>query len=136
MAEKPSFLSSVASGIKGWAKGLLVGGMLGAASGAVIGAIVGVATAGFAAPALAIIGTGMIMGASILGGAGAMAGTMTEVVRSRETAPAADDVLNVAKISYAKGVSDGHQLAQEQGTKWQDQEKARAGARSASQLVH
>jgi hypothetical protein len=136
---KPSFISSTLSGISGSLKGMLTGGGVGAIMGAVVGGIIGgLATGG------AGIGVGAIVGAELLGitmGAiGALSGTVTAVVASREAAqPTASDMVNVAKIAYAQGVSVGKQMEQEQSkeaesTKWRDrhaQEQASKAIASA-----
>lgn len=154
---KPGFLTSMLSGIRGYAKGFFAGGAIGAITGAVIGGVVALfspdaglaigkavfdlgTTSGLlagAAGGAAIIGTGL---ASI----GSLAGMATEVVRSREAGqPTAQDVVNVAKISFAQGVGVGHQVSQaeqqaaqqETGTAWRDKiEKARAAQQPQQQL--
>lgn len=146
MAEgKPSFFSTTLSGITGSIKGALTGLAVGAALGAAIGATIAVATVGFGIPAL--LG-GAILGAQYvgipMGVIGAMSGTMTGVVTSREQgSPTAGDMMNVAKMAYSQGVSVGRQMEQEQGkgqesTKWRDryaQEQA-AKATDQGQTIH
>jgi hypothetical protein len=120
LPKKASFFSSVMSGIGGYFKGMLAGGVVGAVGGALVGAVIagitlatgGVATAGIAA---ALIGgqalTGALIGGSALASIGAIAGAITGVVKSREAnQPTAEDVVNVAKISFAQGVAVGHNL--------------------------
>lgn len=132
LPKKPSFISSVASGIGGFIKGALSGGIMGALGGALVGlAAVGIAAiviptapiaaaAGFlglAADATvgAVLGSAALTGAAVGGAAlatvGAGAGTMTGVIRSREEGqPKAEDIVNVAKISFAQGVAVGHNI--------------------------
>jgi hypothetical protein len=148
MAEesKPSFFRSTLSGIAGTFKGALAGAGVGAVMGAVLGAGFAVATGGFG---LAAIAFGAIVGAELLAIpmsiVGALSGTVTGVVTSRETAqPSAGDMMNVAKIAYAQGVSVGRQLEQEQGqgtetTKWRDrhaQEQAAKAVAPQGQTIH
>jgi hypothetical protein len=141
---KPSFLRSVMSGIGGYIKGALTGVTVGGLTGAGIGALVGIATGGVGAAAA----LGAALGASLLGTIGATAGTMTAIVRNREAAqPSADDVVKVAKISFAQGVAVGHNLEQAAGqqaemaetSKWRDkyaQEQAARAMGSPSQSIH
>jgi|GEM_PF-4795429 len=133
LPKRPSFIGSVMSGIGGWIKGALSGGLVGALGGALVGAIVGgvgLALATGAAPLTLAAGaiavglsaaTGAGIGAAALGAVGAVAGTVTGVVRSREAGqPSAEDVVNVAKISFAQGVAVGHNIehaAHTQGNK-------------------
>ena len=128
--KKASFLGSVASGITGWAKGLLAGGSVGAIAGTAVAAVVDLFTTGGVTIASALAGMGL--GAVTLGTIGSTAGMMTGVVRSREAAqPSAEDVLNVAKISFTQGIAVGHEIGQAQqievaDTKWRkkiDQER-------------
>ena len=77
---------------------------------------------------------------------GAISGSVTGVVTSRETAtPTANDVMGVAKMAYAQGLSTG--LAQQQEvskeaetTKWRDkytqEQAAKAVAIAGGQTVH
>jgi hypothetical protein len=152
LPKKPSFISSVASGIGGFIKGALSGGVMGALGGAAIAAIaVGVAAiagvpilaatataaaaagtttatvAGFSSVAAllgieataltagAVVGSAALTGAAVGGAAlatvGAGAGTLTGVIKSREEGqPKAEDIVNVAKISFAQGVAVGHNI--------------------------
>lgn len=108
-----SFTSSLTSGISGFVKGTLAGGTIGAIGGAVVGGVIGL----IGGPAGAIAGatTGALVGGSVLAGIGSLAGTVTGVVQSREgNHPSADDVVSVAKVTFAQGVSVGQQMAQEQ----------------------
>lgn len=117
---KPTFAQSVVSGIAGAAKGAISGSITGAIGGAFVGAALGglaVATGGAAGvlAALATIGSATL-GSSVIGAAvfapiGALAGLVTNVVKSRETrSPTATDMANVAKISFAQGVQVGAKL--------------------------
>lgn len=132
LPKKPSFFSSVASGIGGFFKGALSGGAIGIIGGSLLAlAAVGIAAVAGApvmATATAIgatmgieVGIGTVIGAvaaagAVVGGTsmaavGAAAGTMTGVVRSREEGqPKAEDIVNVAKISFAQGVAVGHNI--------------------------
>lgn len=140
--EKPSFLSSVVSGAKGWVKGLLAGGVVGVVTGGLVGVVVGVATGGFGIAALGAAGVGAYVGGSILGSIGSLAGTVTEVVRSREAGqPSANDILNVAKVSYAQGIATGHALSQQQQqeaeqTAFRDRIIKERAAAAQSQIIH
>lgn len=137
----PTFLQSVASGIKGFIKGGLAGAAVGIAVGGVVGAAAGLLLSGLSL-VLPAIGLGAYFGGAILGSIGALAGLTTEVVRSRESAsPSANDIVNVAKVSYAQGIATGHGLAQEQqagqSTQWQDRENQRRAAnQSQTPTVH
>lgn len=162
--QKPSFISSVISGTKGYIKGMLGGGIVGALAGLAIGAVIALlspasgitmlgaisteaastlATAGMTTFAGAL--SGSLLGASFFGSVGGLAGAMTNVVKSREAAaPSASDVVGVAKATFAQGIAVGVQLAKEQGaaepesTKFRDkvaQERA-AQAATVSQQVH
>lgn len=141
MAEKPSFAFSMLSGVKGWVKGLLAGGLTGLVVGGVVGAAAGLLTGGVGAIVGGMI-TGGYTGGSILGSIGALAGMATEVVRSREVSqPSANDIVNVAKVSYAQGIAAGHAIAQDQqagqSTQWQDKEtQRRAAAAQQSPTLH
>lgn len=121
LPKKPSFAGSVMAGIGGWIKGALSGGIVGAIAGAVVGAVVGgiglaiaanpvtLAAGALAVGATALTGAGI--GAAALGSIGSVAGTVTGVVKSREVGqPTAEDVVNVAKISFAQGVAVGHNI--------------------------
>jgi hypothetical protein len=153
---KPGFLSSMMSGIKGWVKGAIAGGVIGLIAGAVIGGVVALInpvagaevfalttaeTASLGAATITVIGTALA-GASALGSLGGLAGAMTEVVRSREAAqPSAQDIVGVAKMSFAQGVAVGHNIAQQQqqeqaGPSFVERENQRRAAAAQSQLVH
>ena len=141
---KPSFFKSMMEGIKGYVKGALAGGVVGVISGAAVGALLGaVGLVSLSTGAAAIAGA--IWVGSAMAGVGALSGTVTGVVRSREAAnPSAQDVLGVAKATFAQGVAVGQQMgqaqaveAQEQGTRWQDRERQRrAQAAQQSQQLH
>jgi hypothetical protein len=145
--KKPSFFRSVMSGIAGYAKGALAGGLVGVIAGGLIGAIAGVfipgageaiaaaiglntGTAIGGAAALAGAAGGAGIGGSILASVGSLAGAVTGVVKSREAAtPSAQDVVNVAKISFTQGVAVGHQVGQEEASsKWRDRIAQQRGA--------
>ena len=144
---KPSFMRSTLSGMLGTLKGALVGGGVGAAIGAVVGIGVAIASGGLALPALAF---GAIVGAQLfalpMALVGALSGTVTGVVQSREAAqPSANDMVNVAKIAYAQGVSVGRQQTLEQEvdatetTQWRDRhakEQAAKAIAPGGQTVH
>lgn len=107
---KTSFMGSVIEGAAGAVKGAIGLGLLGAA----IGAIVGVALGGFGlmgVPSIiAGLGTGAMTGGIMGANAGSFLGAITGIVKSREAnAPEAQDVVNVAKISFAQGVQVGQQ---------------------------
>lgn len=120
MEKKPSFVSSVMSGLGGYVKGAITAGLAGGAGGAVIGAVIAgitLATGGaatVAAGALAVAGGALIgagIGAAVLAPLGAVAGLVTGVVKSREAGqPSAQDIVNVAKVSFAQGMQVGHQI--------------------------
>lgn len=125
LPKKATFVQSVMAGIGGWVKGALSGGIVGAIGGALVGALVGGAllaagtvalpATGALAAGAAIVGLtaakGAAVGAAALGSIGATAGTITGVMRSREIGqPSAEDVVNVAKISFAQGVAVGHNI--------------------------
>lgn len=142
--KKPSFLKTMFNGAKGYVKGLLAGGAVGAISGAAIGAIIALVTGNIASVGEVVL-EGIKFGTLALGSIGAMAGTMTEVVRTREAAQVSgQEVANVAKIALAQGIGIGHQIAQAEaqeaaqaGTKFRDkiaQERATRG--TAQQQVH
>lgn len=100
--QRPSFLSSVMAGVMGAVKGALALGAIAAVGGAAVGAI---ASGGAIPVALAFAGlagyAGGLLGASI--------GGYTGVLQSREAAaPDAQDIINVANISFAQGVEVGH----------------------------
>jgi hypothetical protein len=121
--KKPSFVGSVMSGIGGYIKGAFSAGVIGAVAGTLIGAVIaGVSLALGGEGAAATLGegvgqvaataiTGAAIGGGILAPLGALAGLVTGVVKSRETKqPTADDIVNVAKISFAQGVQVGHHI--------------------------
>ena len=122
---KPSFSTSVLSGVGGYIKGAITAAIAGGIGGAIIGAALGglaLATGGAASIGLAFGAiassaiSGSIVGAAILAPLGALAGLVTGVVRSRETAsPTAKDIVNVAKISFSQGVHVGSQLEKAHG---------------------
>ncbi|MBY0407907.1 MAG: hypothetical protein K2Q01_09465 [Rickettsiales bacterium] len=125
LEKKPSFFSSVMSGIGGYIKGAITAGLAGGFGGAIIGAIVGgiglalggpvTLAAGAAAVGMSALG-GAAIGGSILASLGAVAGMVTGVVRSREAKqPSAEDIVNVAKISFAQGVNVGAHVERAQG---------------------
>ena len=126
LEKKPSFFSSVMSGIGGYVKGAISAALAGGIGGALIGAVIGgitLATGGAAtipaaigAVALSALG-GAGIGAAVMAPLGALAGMITGVVKSREAGqPSAKDVINVAKISFAQGVQAGAQLEKTHGT--------------------
>lgn len=106
---KPSFLGSVISGVTGAVKGAIGLGVLAAAAGALIGTGLGA----FAAVGIAGGMVGGAIGGTIIGGMigaalGAPLGTITGIVKSREgDSPEAQDIVNLAKISFAQGVVAG-----------------------------
>jgi hypothetical protein len=128
ITRRPSFLSSMTSGIGGFFKGMLSGGVIGAVGGALLAlaalgitAVTGVDVLDAAVPLLGDVGIGAVIGATAATGAaiggsalatvGAAAGTVTGVVKSREEGlPRAEDIVNVAKISFAQGVAVGHNI--------------------------
>ena len=122
LPKKPSFFSSVASGIGGFVKGALSGGIMGIIGGALVGAAVaaigfiaapavGLTTAAIATAIGAEAAIGAVLGGAALATIGAAAGTMTGVIKSREEGqPRAEDIVNVAKISFAQGVAVGHNI--------------------------
>jgi hypothetical protein len=141
--KKPSFLSSVMSGIAGSVKGALAGGAVGALMGAVAGAAIAAATGGLALPVIAL---GALVGAEVVGvtmaAVGALSGTVTGVVTSREAVqPASNDIANVAKVSYSQGVSRGLEIAKEQdgpadgksATQWRDKATQEQASRAVTQ---
>ncbi|MGE0754751.1 MAG: hypothetical protein AB7L92_06285 [Alphaproteobacteria bacterium] len=141
---KATFAQSTASGIAGFIKGALSGGLVGAIGGAVVGAVIGVVTGGLALPVIGAAALdGIIIGAAAMGGVGALAGTTTGVVQSREkNQVTAQDVVNVATISYAQGMGVGHtigkeQAAQEAQTHFRDKIlKERAARAHTQQQMH
>ena len=146
----PSFVSSTVSGITGFVKGALAGGGIGGIGGALVGALmVAVSAAIFSNPLTWLaVGAGAAasagIGASALGAIGAAAGTITGVMRSREAnQPSAQDMVNIAKISFAQGVSVGHNIehaAQVQhGTKHRDEvktQRANAAVMAESHVIN
>jgi hypothetical protein len=107
---KPSFFSSVASGIKGFFKGIIAGGTVGVLTGGIVGGIVGALTLN-PMSILGGIGLGAAIGGATFASIGAAAGTTTEVVRSREIGQVSgQDVANVANIAFAQGVTVGHDM--------------------------
>lgn len=122
---KPSFFKSMWDGIDGYVKGGIVAALAGAAVGTVIGLGVGLlAPAAVMATAIgSVIGSAPLGGAvlgAILGGTtlfpiGALSGTITGVVKSRETEqPKAEEIAHVANASFTQGMIVGHQAAHEQ----------------------
>jgi len=111
---KPSFLGSFADGAWGYIKGALVGAAIGIAAGAAIGAVLGLLTGGVAlAGAAALIGAKV--GGSIMATIGSISGAATEVVKGREVGqPTVQDMANMAKISFVRGVGVGQQMQQAQ----------------------
>jgi len=145
--QKPSFIYSVIKGVGGFVKGALAGGTVGAVGGGLLGTIAMLAEMVFAwqpgfVLAFGVIKMGAIIGAAAFGAIGALSGAMTDIVRSRETAQlSAEDVVAVAKISYAQGLANGlnqQQQIDEQTNKWRDDEKKRAEARAGtiSEILH
>ena len=157
--KKPSFFSSTMDGIQGTIKGTLAGGAVGAVAGAAVAAIGALVFPGAAealastltasgidlAGTLGAIGTatavGATAGAATLGSVGASAGMVTEIVRGREeTQISGEDVANVAKISYAQGISVGHAIAQEQqaevSTKFRDKIAQQRAQAQQAQKTH
>lgn len=141
--KKPSFLSSVMSGIAGSVKGALAGGAVGAAMGALAGAAIAAATGGLALP---VIGLGALVGAEVVGvtmaAVGALSGTVTGVVASREPVqPTVNEAVNIAKVSYAQGMSRGLEMAKEQdgpadgksANQWRDKVTQEQAARAVAQ---
>jgi hypothetical protein len=127
---KPSFFNSMMSGINGYAKGFFAGGAVGALSGLVVGAVIAI----FAGPA-AILG-GIAYGAAFFAGIGALSGTVTEVVRSRETQQVSgQDAATTANVAFAQGVTVGRNLeVADTQRKFQEAEaKRRAEAELAAQ---
>lgn len=126
MKKPTSFMSSVVSGMTGYVKGMLGGGLLGAVGGALLGAVIAGAglaiagTSGGLVPALGLIaasaGSWAMGGAAAGAAVGGTAGLVTGVVRSREAnQPSAQDIVNVAKISFSQGVQVGAHVEQMQG---------------------
>lgn len=145
---KPSFFSSVASGITGSLKGAAVGSLVGAVLGAAIGATIAIFTAGFG---LAAIASGAALGASIvgvtMGAIGSASGMVTGIVTHHEAAKSPAEMENIVKVAYAKGVSVGRQIEQEQlqahrqaheheDTKWRDRHAQEQAAQAISKTIH
>jgi hypothetical protein len=141
--KKPSFLSSVMSGIAGSIKGALAGGAVGALMGAVAGAAIAAATGGLALPVIAL---GALVGAEVvgvtMGAVGALSGTVTGVVTSREaTQPSYSDMGNSVRVSQSQGVSRGLEITKEQdgpadgksATQWRDTLANQQASRAVSQ---
>lgn len=136
MADKPSFLGSLASAAIGYVKGAIAGGLVGIAGGAAVGALVGLATGGLGA---AVIG-GAYIGGSVLASIGGLAGAVTDVVKYRSPPqPTMDDVKNVANAAYAQGMAVGQQIEQERevaSTRFRDQISRERTAMGVSQQIH
>lgn len=162
--QKPSFLKSTFSGMKGWVKGLLAGGAVGVIAGGLIGAVAGLIVPGAGEAIMGALSTstgvaatattasivsmgaigggaaaGAALGGAMLAGVGATAGTLTGVVQSRDQGQVqAEDVVNVAKISYAQGMGMGQQMGREQAaheaqTHFRDKIMKERAARGQSQ---
>lgn len=92
--------SSIGSGMAGYVRGAIA---LGVVLGAV-GLVSGLLAAGFEMGAL----TTALSSASFGLGLGGLIGAVTGVMQNREkAAPDAQDIINVANISFAQGVSAG-----------------------------
>ena len=137
---KSSFFRSTMEGIKGYVKGAIAGGLTGIVAGAAVGAIVGIF---LPMGSIAAAGVGAMWVGSALAGLGSFSGMATGVVQSREGAKInAQDVINVANISFAQGVSSAQQLAQAEeksqpSTRWRDREaQRRQVAMQQSQQIH
>lgn len=114
MAERPSFIKSVMSGIVGFVDGVIAGGLIGAVGGAIVGAIYAVVT-GDVANAGTIATESAALSGTLMGSVGGVAGAMTGVVKSREAGvPSAQDITNAVNIAFAQGVGVGHNIAQVQ----------------------
>lgn len=141
LLEKPSFIKSTVSGMTGFVQGTLTGGIIGAAGGAIIAGILAAFTGGLGAIGGALIGGGVI-GALAMGSVGAMAGTMTGVVKSREASqPSAQDVVNVAKVAFSQGVIVGHTMSQnpelvQEENKWRDKVARERSQQPTTPQVH
>jgi hypothetical protein len=104
---KPSFIGSLMAGVTGSVKGAVALGVIGIAIAAPIGALLGAMGIG-AATAGAGLALGTAIGVSMIG-VGSSIGAIVGVVKSREAAaPSGEDIVNVAKISFAQGVAVGH----------------------------
>ena len=113
----PSFLKSTWEGMKGAIKGLLAGAGFGAVVGVAGGAIIGAMTGDIA--------TGMRIGAELMTGlfasVGVTAGTMTGVVKSRESGKVSiEDAVKAVQVSMAQGMAVEQMRAQAMESKWQD----------------
>ena len=103
---KPSVIGSLAAGTLGFIKGAIALGAIGAAVGTVIGAglgAFGIGTSSMAAGAAfgAVRGVAYAALGAIIGGA-------SSVMQYREAkGPDAQDIINVANISFAQGVEVG-----------------------------
>lgn len=134
---KPSFFRSMMMGVGGYIKGTIEAGIVGILAGAAIGAVAGAlfpaaiatsiaalaASGGITATGALTAGTAAIYGAiaggtiggGLLSSIGALSGTFTSVIKSRETAkPAAEEIAHVANAAFVQGMVTGQQAAQEQ----------------------
>lgn len=124
----PSFMRTMMSGVKGFFKGAVAGGAVGSIAGAVMGAAALMASFSFgnAIGSLDVpftMAAASAAGTAIFAAIGAISGTMTDIVRCRETNHfSTQDVVTVAQISYAQGLSQGLSQQQETG-KSQDWDK-------------
>lgn len=136
------FNRSLLAGLKGMAKGALVLGITGLIAGAALGGLLG-ATAIMPGGALFVGSTA----AAALGQMGAVIGTIiggfTGVVASREVqAPDAQDVINIANISFAQGVAVGRSKELSEGNAQELAEAARtfqdrlAAEKPATRVLH
>ncbi len=105
--EKPSFFESLKAGFFGMVRGAVIVGAIGLVAGAGLGALlggIGIVPGGAAAVAtVGAIGFAQ-MGVSV----GGLIGSFTGIAMSREAvAVDAQDVINVANISFAQGVETG-----------------------------
>ncbi|MDE3016391.1 MAG: hypothetical protein KGI29_05665 [Pseudomonadota bacterium] len=118
----PSFLRSMWEGIKGNVKGMAVGGLLGIAAGAAIGAIVAAVASGIGPGILAGATEGAIALGSMFASIGAFSGTITGVVRSRESGKVPiEDAVRAVQVSMERGMAVGQMRAQAAADgKWQD----------------
>jgi hypothetical protein len=114
--QKPSFFSSVVSGIGGWFKGLFSGGVVGAIGGgllltalAVGGALIAGNPVTWALAGGAAL-SGATIGASVIAPIGALAGAVTGVVKNREAAnPSAGELVNALNMAHQHGQMVGVQ---------------------------
>lgn len=143
---RPSFASSVMSGIGGFFKGALTGGIAGSLIGGLVGAVVAgvalVATGGLAGVPAALAAIGASAGAWALGGGavgatlGSGAGMVAGVVKSREeNQPSAQDIVNVAKISFSQGAMVG-QAVEKHNQKHREMENRRRTAKANTAEHH